>query len=110
MPRYKTLMPIRTKGAKLPLFCVHGQPLRMAQNLPPDQPIYGLSHVYHSDFIDETPESMEDIAASYLAEIRQVQPEGPYHFLGFSAGGLISYEMAKQLLAAGETLGNLTLV
>lgn len=103
-------MPIRVKGSKLPLFCVHGQPLRMANNLPGDQPIYGLSHVYHSDFLDETPESMEEVAAAYLAEIRQVQPEGPYHFLGFSAGGLISYEMTRQLLAIGETVGNLTLV
>jgi thioesterase domain-containing protein len=110
MPRFKTLMPIRTKGSKLPLFCVHGQPLRMAQNLPDDQPIYGLSHVYHSDFLDEPPKSIEQISTTYLNEIRQVQPTGPYHFLGFSAGGLISFEMARQLLAAGETVGNLTLV
>jgi thioesterase domain-containing protein len=82
----------------------------MAQNLPADQPIYGLSHVYHSDFLDESPESIEHISATYLSEIRQVQPTGPYHFLGFSAGGLISFEMARQLLAVGETIGNLTLV
>ena len=92
------------------MFCVHGQPLRTAQNLPADQPIYGLSHVYHSDFLDESPESIEWLAAKYLSEVRQVQPEGPYHFCGFSAGGLIAFEMAKQLLDVGATVGSLTLV
>jgi thioesterase domain-containing protein len=82
----------------------------MAQSVSADRPIYGLSHVYHSDFLDETPESIEDIAATYLAEIRQVQPEGPYHFCGFSAGGMITYEMARQLLDSGASIGSLTLV
>jgi len=110
MSRYQTLMPIRTKGSKAPLFCVHGQPLRMAQSVSADRPIYGLSHVYHSDFLDETPESIEAVAAAYLSEIRQVQPKGPYHFCGFSAGGMIAYEMAQQLLKSGSTVGSLTLV
>jgi thioesterase domain-containing protein len=82
----------------------------MAQSISADRPIYGLSHVYHSDFLDESPESIEDIAATYLAEIRQAQPEGPYHFCGFSAGGMIAYEMAQQLLKSGSTVGSLTLV
>ncbi|MCP4001218.1 MAG: hypothetical protein GY727_09935 [Gammaproteobacteria bacterium] len=82
----------------------------MAQNLSADRPIYGLSHIYHSDFLDEEPESIEWIAAKYLSEVRQVQPEGPYHLCGFSAGGLIAYEMARQLLDAGATIGSLTLI
>jgi len=110
MPRFETLMPIRTKGSGPALFCVHGQPLRMAQRLKKDRPLYGLSHVYHSDFLAETPESIEGLARTYLAEVRQVQPVGPYYFCGFSAGGMIAYEMAKQLLEAGESVGNMTLV
>ena len=110
MPRYQTLMPIRTKGALFPLFCVHGEPLKIAQRINPNRPIYGLSHVYHSDFLDETPESIEELAGQYLAEVRQVQPNGPYHFLGFSAGGLIGFEMARQLVADGEEIGALLLV
>ena len=109
MPQYKTLMPIRTKGALPPLFCVHGEPLRVAQRIRTDRPIYGLSHIYYADFLDEQPESIEEFARSYLAEVRQVQPKGPYHFLGFSAGGLIAYEMARQLVDAGESIGSLTL-
>ncbi len=103
-------MPVRTKGSGPPLFCVHGQPLRMAQRMNPDRPVYGLSHVYHSDFHDENPESIESLAATYLSEVRQVQPRGPYYLCGFSAGGCVAYEMARQLLKAGETIGNMTLV
>ena len=110
MPRFKTLMPIRTKGSGPALFCVHGQPLRMAQRMKSGRPLYGLSHVYHSDFLDENPESIELLASTYLDEIRQVQAQGPYYFCGFSAGGMIAYEMARQLLAAGESIGNMTLV
>jgi len=109
MSQYKTLMPIRTKGSLTPLFCVHGEPLRIAQRMRTDRPIYGLSHIYHADFLDEAPGTIEEFARSYLSEVRQVQPEGPYHFLGFSAGGLIAYEMASQLVDAGETIGSLTL-
>jgi len=69
-----------------------------------------LSHVYHSDFLDEMPESIEYLAAQYLSEIRQVQPKGPYHFCGFSAGGMIAFEIARQLLADGDKVGALLLV
>jgi len=109
MPQYKTLMPIRTKGSQPPLFCVHGEPLRVAQRMRTDRPIYGLSHIYYADFLDEQPDSIEEFARTYLSEVRQVQPKGPYHFLGFSAGGLIAYEMARQLLEEGETIGSLIL-
>jgi thioesterase domain-containing protein len=109
MSQYKTLMPIRTKGLQPPLFCVHGEPLRVAQRIRADRPIYGLSHIYHADFLDKQPDSIEEVASAYLSEVRQVQPKGPYHFLGFSAGGLIAYEMASQLLEAGEKIGSLTL-
>jgi len=47
-------------------------------------------------------ESFEDAAADYLAEVLQVQPQGPYLLGGFSGGGLIAYEMARQLLERGE--------
>jgi len=60
--------------------------------------------------LKETPESIIQLASQYLAEVRQVQPHGPYHFCGFSAGGMIAFEMAQQLRAAGERIGTLLLV
>ena len=110
MSQFTTLMPIRTRGDGPALFCVHGEPLRVAQRIRADRPVYGLSHIYHSDFLAEPPASIEDLAATYLAEVRQVQANGPYHICGFSAGGMIAFEMAQQLIAAGEELADLTLV
>jgi len=52
---------------------------------------------------------IEEMAAHYLNEIRTVQPKGPYFFGGFSFGGLVAYEMAQQLHAAGEKVGLMVL-
>jgi len=106
---FETLMPIRTKGDLPPIFFVHGEPLRMAQRMQPNRPIYGLSHAYHAEFT-QRPESIEKLAAKYLSEVKMVQPEGPYHLCGFSAGGMIAFEMAKQIKANGEQVADLTLI
>jgi thioesterase domain-containing protein len=46
--------------------------------------------------------TLEDLAAYYVKEIRKVQPEGPYNFLGYSYGGFVAFEMARQLQMAGQ--------
>ena len=43
------------------------------------------------------------MAANYLRELRRIQPEGPYRLGGWSLGGLIAFEMARQLTLDGET-------
>ncbi len=42
------------------------------------------------------------MARDYIAEMRQVQPEGPYMVGGFSGGGITAFEIARQLETAGE--------
>src|SRR5207245_4506125 len=54
--------------------------------------------------------TVEEMAADYLAEVRQVQPRGPYFFAGECVGGVIAFEMARQVLAAGEEMGLLVLL
>ncbi len=103
-------MPIKTKGALPPLFCVHGEPLKMAMRMQADRPVYGLSHVYHSSFQDTVADSIEELASQYLDDVYKVWPEGPYHLLGFSAGGMVAYEMARQLLASGHKVDYLVMV
>ena len=49
------------------------------------------------------------MATAYLAEIREVQPEGPYMLGGYSGGGLVAFEMAQQLTAAGEKIALLVM-
>jgi acyl transferase domain-containing protein/acyl carrier protein len=54
---------------------------------------------------DHTPhETFEAMAEDYIAELRTVQPSGPYLLGGFSGGGITAYEMARQLIAAGESV------
>jgi thioesterase domain-containing protein len=52
---------------------------------------------------------MEEIASATLANLRRVQPTGPYRLGGYSFGGLLAYEAAQQLVAAGETVSLLAI-
>jgi thioesterase domain-containing protein len=53
---------------------------------------------------------MVEAAADYIAEMRQIQPHGPYLLAGFSGGGIAAYEMAQQLQAAGEEVALLAML
>jgi amino acid adenylation domain-containing protein len=54
--------------------------------------------------------SVEDLAAHYVREIRQAQPEGPYLVGGYCFSGLVAYEMGRQLLEQGQQLGMVALI
>ncbi|MEU2005891.1 non-ribosomal peptide synthase/polyketide synthase [Rhodococcus sp. NPDC019616] len=103
------LLPIRTRGAAEPLFCVHPfiglawSYAGLSGHLTQDRPIYGLQSPALTE--DEAPlASITEFAARYVREIRSIQPHGPYHLLGWSLGGVIAQEMAVQLQAAGENV------
>ncbi len=113
-----TLVPLKTpigsETPKPPLYCIHpdhGLVLfyqALAGRLPPDQPVYGLQSAGADT--DEAPlTSLEDMAARYLRDIKKFQPHGPYHLGGYSLGGVLAAEMARQLHAGGERVGLLAL-
>lgn len=99
---YKALVPIRATGSKMPLYIVHGIGLNvlgfrsMVSNLDVDQPVYGLQ-AFEDVKNHQVFESIENIAAFYNEEIIKNQPKGPYAISGYSIGGIIAYEMARQL-------------
>ena len=65
------------------------------------RPVYGLQA--RGLIGDEPPHtSLKEAACDYLAEIRKIQPEGPYLLGGYSGGGITAYEMARQLKEAGQ--------
>jgi thioesterase domain-containing protein len=66
-----------------------------------DQPIYGLQ-AKGLNGIDEPLGKIEDIAAHYIASIMAQNPDGPYALAGYSFGGIIAFEMARQLEALGK--------
>ncbi|SFH00171.1 amino acid adenylation domain-containing protein, partial [Duganella sp. CF458] len=110
-----SLVPIRPEGNLTPLFLVHpgegevGYARELAPWLPSDLPVYGLAAKGFG--IGEAPlYAVEQMAASYVQEIRKVQPHGPYRLAGWSAGGTIAYEMAQQLVGADEEVEFLGLI
>ncbi|TWI96343.1 amino acid adenylation domain-containing protein [Mucilaginibacter frigoritolerans] len=111
---WESLVPIKPKGSKMPLYIVHGAGLNvllfnaLAMNMDEEQPVYGLQ-AKGLNGIDEPLDVMEEIAANYNAEIIAQNPDGPYALAGYSLGGTIAYEMARQLMEMGKEVKMLAL-
>lgn len=74
-----------------------------------DRPVFGLQAKGLTGN-DSPHDRIEDAARSCLAEIRQIQPEGPYLLGGFSGGGITAFEMAQQLKDQGQDTAALILL
>jgi thioesterase domain-containing protein len=112
---YSTLVPIQPRGNQAPFFCIHpaGGTVHcyadLARNLGMDQPFYA----FQASGLDENEEfdtQVEAMAARYIESMRAVQAVGPYRLGGWSLGGVIAYEMARQLKEAGEEVSLLALL
>lgn len=110
-----SLVPIQPDGDKPPLFCVHGNGANvlafqhLVRHLGSEQPFYGLQ-ARGVDGKQEPLWRIEDMAAAYIKEVRTLQPQGPYFLGGFSSGGLVAFEMARQLQQQGEKVAFLGLL
>jgi thioesterase domain-containing protein len=81
----------------------------LAMQLGRDRPFYGLQARGLSG--EQAPHArLDEAARDYIAELRQVQPHGPYLLGGFSGGGLTALEMAHQLRAEGQDVALLVLL
>ena len=114
-PPSSPLVGIQPNGAKTPFFCVHpvgGNVLcyiEIARLLGADRPFYGLrSPGLHGE--RKPCATIEEMAALYLEAVRERQPEGPYLLGGWSMGGCVAFEMARQLAARGEEVALLALM
>lgn len=105
--KWDSFVTIKSTGSKIPIYLIHGVGLNvlifspLAKHLHPDQPIYGIQ-AKGLNGIDKLFDRMEDIASHYIDEIMQQNPNGPYAIGGYSFGGLIAFEMSKQLKAMGK--------
>ncbi|GGY37539.1 amino acid adenylation domain-containing protein [Streptomyces djakartensis] len=112
---FDVLLPLRTSGGRPPLFCVHPAGglswcyTGLLRLLGPDFPVYGLQSrgIARPDVY---PETMDDLVTDYVAQIRSVQPTGPYHLLGWSFGGLAAHAVAVRLQSEGEEVAMLALL
>ena len=104
---WSTLVPIQSGGARPPLFLVHGFGggvvgyAELARGLGDDQPVYGLQAV---GLDGRTPphETVEEMAAHFVDVVRSQQSQGPYYLGGYCFGGIVAFEVARQLEAQGQ--------
>ena len=81
----------------------------LARHLDPRQPVYGLRARGVDDLVDPH-ENVEAMAAEHVAEIRRLQPSGPYYIGGSCMGGMVAFEIAQRLRASGEEVALLLLL
>ncbi|UJW30267.1 non-ribosomal peptide synthase/polyketide synthase [Saccharothrix sp. AJ9571] len=108
------LLPLRAEGARPALFCVHPAAglgwlySGLLRHLP-DRPVYALQ----ARGLAEPGHRVTDLDAlvtEYLAQVRSVQPHGPYHLLGWSFGGAVAHELTARLRADGEEVAVLAIL
>jgi acyl transferase domain-containing protein/thioesterase domain-containing protein/acyl carrier protein len=114
---YEFLVPMHAGPVKdaAPLFVVAGMfgnvlnLSHLAHLLGEERPFYAVQA--RGLYGDRPPhETFEEMAADYLQEVRRVQPHGPYLLGGFSGGGIAAFEMARQLIEAGEEVTSVILL
>ena len=110
-----SLVPLRATGKGQPLFLVHNRYCfvmyyrHLLSALRSDRPAFGLQPP-PLDGSHHIPRTVETMAADYVLEIRRAQLRGPYFLAGHSFGGLVSFEIAQQLVRAGESVSFLGLI
>jgi thioesterase domain-containing protein/acyl carrier protein len=110
-----TVVTIQAGHSRPPLFCLPGiggnvlEFRGLADHLDPAQRVFALPPVGLDD--DRAPyRTIEDMAAHAVEQVRSVQPDGPYQLAGYSLGGVVAFDMARQLRAAGQTVGLVALL
>jgi thioesterase domain-containing protein/acyl carrier protein len=110
------IVPLQPEGNQPPIFGPHASGgnvwcyKEILQYLGANQPFFGIQPrepengmvVYHTE--------VEAMATDYVQAIRGFQPVGPYWLAGWSMGGVIAYEMARQLKQQGQEIGMLALI
>ncbi len=104
------LLPLRPHGDRPAVFCLHPAGglawcyAGLIRHLPAGYPLYGLQ-ARGLDGSGALSSTLDEAADECLAAMRAVQPEGPYHLLGYSSGGVLAHALAARLERAGEPPG-----
>ena len=102
---WKNLLPVQTNGKQLPLFMAHDKtgsamPYIALSKYLKNQPVYGINNPLFLQS-DDVFNSIEEMAAAYVKMIQAQQPKGPYNVGGWSFGGYVALEVARQLNEKG---------
>jgi len=114
-PRVPPLVQLKSGSGQPPVFIAHGLGgsvmdfYQIVKHIQTPRAIHGMQ-AKGIDGVEEPFDRIEDMARYSLDAVRQLQPHGPYLLIGFSLGGLVTLEMAQQLIAEGETIGLLAML
>ncbi|MEJ2652588.1 MAG: amino acid adenylation domain-containing protein [Gammaproteobacteria bacterium] len=114
-PVWSRPVAIKPSGNKSPLFClpIAGGHLfnydNLSRYIDPERPVYALPP-QGVDGKRPAHTSIEDMAKHAIQQMRDIQPTGPYHLTGYCSGGVIAFEVARQLLAQGDDVAFLGLI
>ena len=110
-----SIVEIQGQGKNPPVYFVHGVGggmfwgySNLARHLGNDFPVYAIKSRGLEGLAEW--QTIEDMAANYIADLRAHQPQGPYLLGGYCFGGVVAYEMARQLEALGEEVKLLSLI
>ena len=114
-PPSQLLVCLQPRGSQRPLFLIHAGGgyvffyRALAMRLGSDRPVYGVraeTRLNGLGSLVERNKRVETLAARYIAEIKTVQARGPYSLGGACIGGVIAFEMARQLRAQGDEVAD----
>lgn len=104
------LQALQPHGESTPIFLVHGLTgnavgtyRHLPEHLGDNQPVFGIRQP------KDAPDSIEELAARYIDVIRTVQRKGPFRLAGYCFGGMVAYEIARQLEQFGQTTEQLVI-
>lgn len=110
------LVPLQATGSESPLFFIpagYGDMLAfqdIANILGVDQPVYGLQPARANQPTTMHHTSIYQLVSTYIAAMRNVQPVGPYFLAGYSVGGIVATEVARELILQGEEVALLAVL
>ena len=114
-PVRRNLLTLQPEGRRTPTFWVHpvgGNVLcyaELARHLGPGRPFHAM-RATGLDGREPPLDSVEEMARRYVEQVRAVQPQGPYLLGGWSLGGAVAFEMARELRRQGQEVSQLILL
>lgn len=98
---FRQVVRLQPNGTKTPIIAIHNTGVyyyHLSKRLNADQPLIALQLFDPSIPREKFPQTLEEIAAEYVQLIQQFQPNGPYSLLGWCVGGILAFEVARQLV------------
>jgi thioesterase domain-containing protein/acyl carrier protein len=110
---FRQVVRLQPNGSKTPLIAIHNTGVyyyNLSKSLGPDQPLTALQLFDPSIARQHFPKTLEGIAAEYVALIRKFQATGPYELIGWCVGGILAFEVARQLVETGDEVRLLAMI